>query len=196
MKKIVKSLIYIIFCKIFYRVEYINKENEEKLQKCIICPNHSNTVEPSFIYAKTNNLNIMAKAELFKHKAVASLLYHFDVFPINRGKSDIKSLLHAIHIFKTDKEAKLLIFPEGHRIPKTKERGDAKFGPTYIAGKANVPIVPVYITKNAKLFSKVKIIYGEPIYMDSNVLEDKDKIAKFSENLLNKIYELKDQNKK
>jgi 1-acyl-sn-glycerol-3-phosphate acyltransferase len=128
MKKIVKSLIYIIFCRIFYRVEYVNKENEEKLQKCIICPNHSNTVEPGFIYAKTNNLNIMAKAELFKFKPIASLLYYFDVFPINRGKGDIKSLLHSINIFKTDKEVKLLIFPEGHRIPKNKERGEVKFG--------------------------------------------------------------------
>jgi hypothetical protein len=63
-----------------------------------------------------------------------------------------------------------------------------------VSPKAKVPIVPVYITKNAKLFSKVKIIYGKPIYMDENILEYKDKISEFSENLLDIIYELKNQN--
>ena len=68
MKAFIRWFFRVFFCKIFYRVNYINKENEENLDKCMICPNHSNTLEPTWIYAKTPNLSIMAKAELFKVK--------------------------------------------------------------------------------------------------------------------------------
>ena len=156
MRSIVRWFIKIFLCKIFYRVEFINKENEEKLDKCLICPNHSNTVEPAWIYSKTKDICIMAKAELFENKFI----------------------IHAINLFKDVDKRKLLIFPEGERMKKEQKRGVAKTGPVYIACKAHVPIVPVYITKNAKLFSRVKIIYGRPIYISEEVIHDKKLLKK------------------
>ena len=190
MKAFIRWFFSVFFCKIFYRVNFINKENEEKLEKCIICPNHSNTLEPTWIYAKTKNLAIMAKAELFKHKIWGSILSYFGVFPIRRGQKDIKSMIHAIHIIKENEKQRMLIFPEGERIKKEQSRGIAKVGPAYIAYKCNVPIVPVYITKNAKLFSKVNIIYGKPVYVTEEIAKDKEKLNEFTENLLDTIYNL------
>lgn len=191
MKSIVRWFFKVFFCKVFYRVNFINKENEENLDKCIICPNHSNTLEPTWIYANTPNLSIMAKAELFKVKIFGKVLSYFGVFPIRRGEKDVKSLLHAIHVLKNNDKHKLLIFPEGERQSADVKRGVSKVGPAYIAYKAGVPIVPVYITKNAKLFSKVDIIYGTPMYVTKEIAEDKEKIKKFSDSLLDNIYELK-----
>ena len=156
----------------------------------MICPNHSNTVEPAWIFSKTNDLAIMAKAELFESRFNRFFLTRLNVFPIKRGEHDARSLIHAIHLFKDIDKRKLLIFPEGQRIKKDRVRGNAKVGPIYIAYKANVPIVPVYITKNAKIFSKVKIIYGTPIYIKKEDMESKDKIQILADRLLDNCYEL------
>ena len=193
MKIIVKGIIRFLFCNIFYRVKFINKENEEQFDKCIICPNHSNYFEPAWIYSRTKNMCIMAKAELFKNKILATLYRYFGVFPIRRGEHDVRSLIHAINLFKNVEKRKLLIFPEGERIKIDEEKGVAKVGPAYIAFKANVPIIPVYITKNAKLFSKVKIIYGSPLYVTEEIAHNKEKLEQFSKDLLDKCYALNDK---
>ena len=100
MRAIIRFFINIIFCKIFYRVKFYGKENVRNLDKCLICPNHSNTVEPAWIYSNNKHLCIMAKAELFENKFLAKLYKHFGVFPIRRGEKDVKSILHAINLFK------------------------------------------------------------------------------------------------
>ena len=52
-----------------------------------------------------------------------------------------------------------------------------KIGAVYVAMKANVPILPVRIIKekpNRKLFTKVYVIYGNPITLDSKKTKDKE----------------------
>lgn len=191
MRKIVKWFIRIFLCHIFYRVRYIGADKLKKLDKCIICPNHSNTVEPAWIYARSEKISIMAKAELFEKKFWNRIFTYFNVFPIHRGEHDIRSLIHAINLFKNVDKRKLLIFPEGERLKKDQDRIPAKVGPIYIAVKADVPIVPVYITKNAKLFSKVYIIYGDPINIPKDIIKDKENLQKFVDNMMDDIYNLK-----
>ena len=122
----VKAIIKVFLCKVFYKVEFINKENEEKLEKCILCPNHSNKCEPAWIYANTNDISIMAKAELFENKLMAKIYNYFGVFPIKRGKHDVRSLIHAINLFKKDICKKMLIFPEGERVGKNEKKKRSK----------------------------------------------------------------------
>lgn len=193
MLKFIKFIINIVICHFLYRVRYINKEVEEKLDKCLICPNHSNTLEPLWIYSKTDNLWVMAKAELFKYKFFGKIFRKCHVFPIRRGERDVKSIMHSINIFNEGNKRKLLIFPEGKRIKKDKDKGVAKVGATYIAHKAGVPIIPVYLTKNARLFSKVYVIYGKPRYVPDDIVDDKKKMVEFAEELLNESYSLKDK---
>lgn len=193
MLKFIKFIINIVICHFLYRVRYINKEVEESLDKCLICPNHSNTLEPLWIYAKTDNLWVMAKAELFKYKFFGNIFRKCHVFPIRRGERDVKSIMHSINIFNEGNKRKLLIFPEGKRIKKDKKKGIAKVGAVYIAHKAGVPIIPVYLTKNARLFSKVYVIYGKPRYVPDDIVDDKKKMVEFAEELLNESYSLKDK---
>lgn len=190
MKFIVKGFIKIFFCNIFYRVKYINSDIIKKYDKCLICPNHSNTLEPTWIYVKSDNVAIMAKAELFQNKLLAKFFKYFDVFPIRRGEHDVRSLIHAINLFKDVEKRRLLIFPEGERLKENQKRIDAKIGPAYIASKVNVPIIPVYITRNVGLFSKVNIIYGEPVFIPEEVKKDKEKLKEFSNKLMDIVYDL------
>lgn len=187
MQKIVK----ILFCKVLYRVEYVNFEKIENIQKCLICPNHSNIFDPTFIYAKIDELYIMAKSELFKHSIISKLLKRYHVFPINRKRTDVQSTLYAIHLFKDTNKRRLLIFPEGG-ILKKEERGiKIRNGAIFIASTANVPIIPTYITENPKLFHKVQVIFGEPIRVQNNIKNNKKQIKEVSKQLVKKIYQLK-----
>lgn len=190
-KKIVVGLVNFLFCHVFYRVKYVNKEKVENLGKCVICPNHSISMEPAWLYCKIPNMWIMAKAELFKFKLVSKFFLHFNVFPIKRGQKDAKSIIHAINVLQKNEDSKLLIFPEGTRIKKDKERGKAKAGPIYIAAKAGVPILPVYLTKNARLFSSPSVVYGDLIEIPSNITDDKAEVQKYADMVLDKIYDLK-----
>lgn len=63
-------------------------------------------------------------------------------------------------------------------------------GPTFIAAKLEIPIIPVFITRRPKLFSKVKVVFGIPFFMDKELLKDKKKLKENSENLINEIYKL------
>ena len=81
-----KSVVNLIFCKILYKVEYINFEKIKNIKRCIICPNHSNVFDPTFIYAKFDNLFIMAKSELFKNKFVKWLFTKYNIYSTNIEK--------------------------------------------------------------------------------------------------------------
>lgn len=195
-KKGFLNLIKFLFSHLLFRVKYVNLDNVKKIDKGVVCPNHSCIFDPFWVYFKVDNMWIMAKAELFKNKILAKIYKAYNVFPIKRGQKDASSLLHSINVIENNEHAKLLIFPEGTRIKKDKLRGRAKVGPVFIASKANVPILPVYITKNPRLFSKVTVIFGEPVELPENVHENKEEMQKYSDLLLDKIYELKEQIKK
>ena len=196
-KKGFLELLKFLFSHLLFRVKYVNLENMNKIEKGVVCPNHSCIFDPFWVYFKVENMWIMAKAELFKNKLLAKIYKAYNVFPIKRGQKDASSLLHSINVIEENNKAKLLIFPEGTRIKKDKERGRAKVGPVFIASKANVPIIPVHITKNPKLFSRVTVVFGEPIDVPNNIHEDKKEMQNYSDMLLDKIYELKDlENKK
>ncbi len=188
MKKFIKFL----FCKFLFRVEYINFDNLNLEDKLIIAPNHSCIFDPFFIYPITRNLSIMAKSEVLKYPILGKIFKHYNVFPVNRNKTDAKSLLHSMNIFKQDGIQELLIFPEGKVIKDEKEiRQVAKKGVVFISASLNVPILLVKITRRPKFFSKVTVTFGKPYYIDKSILEDKSKIINESKKLVNIIYNLK-----
>lgn len=195
MKKIISFLVNVIFCKLLYRVKYVYNENVPKIKDAVICANHSNFKDPIFIYPKFRNLKIMAKEELFKNKLLGRIFTKLGAFPIKRGKKDAKSIIHAINIFKKDRdlskpeeEVKMLIFPEGTRVDEI-DLEAAKLGAVYIALKAGVHIIPTYITPKPKLFSKVLVIFKEPIYVDQSKSKDKEYLKELSDKILKIIYD-------
>lgn len=192
-KKIIVVLADFFIGHVFYRVKYIDLDKMKNVGRCVVCSNHSNAMDPVWIYPRFKNMWVMAKAELFKNKLLAKLFFKFNIFPIRRGERDARSLLHAINILKNNDDAKLLIFPEGTRIKRDKERGRAKSGAVFIASKAELPIVPVYITKNPKMFHKVYVVFGDPIEIPKDIAEEKKIITELSEKVIDECYLLKDK---
>ncbi len=187
-----KKLIDLFFCHFLYQVTYTGLENLEGVQQCLICPNHSYNLDPFFIYPASHHLYIMAKAELFKHKLVAKILKHYHVFPVDRGKKDPKSLFYSLTIFETDEPRQLLIFPEGGVLKTEQEIGKRiRNGAVFISAQVGIPIIPVYITRRPKLFSKVDVVFGKPFYSEKELLKDKQKLKEKSKELIDTIYQLK-----
>ncbi len=193
--QVMKNIVKFIFCKFLYKVEYVNLENIQNIKNCIICPNHSNVFDPTFIYAQVDNLYIMAKSELFKNRLIRWLFTKYHIFPTNREKIDFKSLSHSLSIFDGDNNNKLLMFPEGRVIKVKNDIGKYyKKGAVYISATCKIPIIPVYITMRPKFFTKVKVIFGNPIYISKNEIINKKQIEEKSKQLIKEIYNLKERN--
>lgn len=194
--KILSILIKNLFCKVLYRVSYVNDEVLKKVDNCLICPNHSRIFDPFYVLPAEleNEIYIMAKLELFNNFFYRWLFKQYNVFPIDREHIDVKSMLKSLNIFKENKKAKLLMFPEGRVVKKDLEiKKYYKKGAVFIAANSNVPIIPVYITRRPRIFQKIDVIYGEPIYISYEEVADKKKLKEYSIKLIENIYDLKDK---
>ncbi|MFR8754387.1 MAG: lysophospholipid acyltransferase family protein [Monoglobales bacterium] len=186
-----KKLVKIVCCNIIYRAKYIGLEKIDNDKKYVICPNHSNILDPTFIFPIVDNLSIMAKSEIFKNKLAAKILKRYRVFPVNRKERDVKSTLHAIECLNLENNSKLLIFPEGGIIKDSKEiRKKVKNGAVYISAKSGVEILPIFITRRPHIFQKVYVIIGDSINISKEIRHDKEKIKEYSTKMINNIYDL------
>ena len=185
---IMKKLVNIVICHILYHVKYDNIECLNQYERCLICPNHSNIFDPAFIFPKTDSLYIMAKSELFKNSIIAKVFRHYHVFPIQRQKSDIGGVIHVMKLFQKQNKIKLLMFPEGGILKKELRRNKIKNGAIHLAGMLEIPIIPVNITENPRLFHKVIVTIKQPIFPKKEVIANKEKQKELSNELLKSIY--------
>jgi|LSQX01.3.fsa_nt_gb 1-acyl-sn-glycerol-3-phosphate acyltransferase len=192
MEKIVR-LFMLFLGKFFYRLEVTGLDNIPEKGGVILCSNHPGTFDMFFIACKVKRLvHYMAKEELFKNPILAYILSKLGAFPVKRGTADINSIKTALKLLK---EGKILgILPEGTRTGfNTKRKIRPKAGAALIAVKANVPIVPAAISGDyRKLFSKVKVKFGKPFYINSEPDKKytKDELEKISMSIMDKVYSL------
>ena len=192
MEKLVRSLI-LFLGKFLYRLEVTGLENIPAEGGVILCSNHPWTFDMFFIACKVKRLvHYMAKEELFKNPILAYILTKLGAFPVKRGTGDINSIRTALKILK---EGKILgILPEGTRTGfNTLRKVKPKAGAALIAVKANVPIVPAAISGDyRKLFSKVKVKFGKPFYINSDADKKytKEELEEISRGIMDKVYSL------
>lgn len=159
--RIVKTLVG-LYLRVLFRVEV--KGSIPKTGGCLICPNHTSNYDPAVVAAFCNRpLTFMAKQELFSFPLFGWLIRSLGAFPVNRDTNGLSAVKTTLSILK--KEKVTLIFPEGKRN-KTGKKIAPKAGAVMIAQRAKVPIIPVGIKGTYRPFSKLKIVFGEPITFD------------------------------
>lgn len=190
-----------LFFRMFFFVSVEGKEKVPKSGGFIHCANHKSNFDPillvSFLQISVKSLSkhikFLAKRELFAFKPFGKLLKGCGVVPITRGASEIGTLKTVISLVKSDNI--LIMFPEGTR--NLDDIHKVKSGAVMFAIKGQVPIVPAFISGKFRIFSKVKIIYGDPIYYtqyyDKKVTQEE--LNKLSLELIQKIYSLAGENK-
>lgn len=150
-----------IFTLLLFRVKTCGQENIEENKPYIMCANHITNWDALIIYTATKReMFVMAKQEMFVNKFVYWFGKKMNVFPVKRGKQDIESIKKSLKVLKDNKI--LLIFPEGTRNGM-KKNGKIQNGPSYLAARSGVEVIPVRIEGNFKPFRKVKIYYGKPL---------------------------------
>lgn len=176
-----------VFKIILYPLVYTGRENIPE-GPAMVCANHSSNADPiliSYAVGLKNMMHFMAKIELFRIPLLGRILTAMGSFAVDRGNNDMVAVRTAMRYLKSGE--KVMIFPEGTRVRES-DAVAGKAGAVRLALRLRVPIVPVYITSNKRLFRKTYVNIGKPYYIDpSKTSEDSDELAA---ELMRKIYEL------
>ncbi len=163
LRAIVKTF-FLILNKLFYRVEYVDFDKFPKQGPAIIVANHQHTFDVSVIHCKSKAwVYWVAKKELFDTPIIGRHVYRMGVLPVDRDKNDI-SVARSI-MTKLKNNEIIGIFPQGTRMrsPEDIRRVVPKTGAIHIAIRTGTPVIPIGIAGTFKLFSKIKVVVGDPI---------------------------------
>jgi len=165
---------------VFYRkVIVLGRENINPDHHLIYAPNHQNALMDALAVLFTNNgqLIFLARADIFKRKIVASILYFLKILPVYRMRDGFSSLKGNDEIFtKTIDVLKnkngLVILPEGDHEGFRRLR-QLKKGICRVAFQSEeatgfnlkIKIIPVGIEfSNYSRYRQVlTVVYGKPI---------------------------------
>lgn len=192
MRKFLKSIFWFMTV-IAYRIKVTGKENIPEEGAALICPNHVHALDSVLVVTHNKRkINVLAKEELFKNGFMRFLAKVFGVYPIKQNSADLGAIKISLKLLKNGEL--LLIFPEGTRNGLVKGT-PVKNGAITMAIKAGVPIIPVGINGNFKIFSKIKINIGKPMYFNEykDKINDKEVIAQLTEELTKEIIKLRDE---
>ncbi|GEL08102.1 lysophospholipid acyltransferase family protein [Salisediminibacterium halotolerans] len=181
-----------MFFRLFYRVEIIGKENIPSDRGVLMCSNHINNLDPPLVGAfLKRETRFMAKAELFEAPVLKKLLPKLGAFPIRRGTSDRQAMRTGLGLLK---ERELVgVFPEGTRS-KTGRLGDGLSGVGFFALRSEADVIPCAVIGSYKPFSRIKLIYGEPLNMQP-LRENKASPEQSTKAIMSGIQALLDEHK-
>lgn len=176
-----------IFMSLIFRIKVRGACNMPQSGGCIIAANHMSFWDPVLIacFLHKRRICFLAKAELFKFPPFGFVIRNLGAVPIYRASRDAGTLMLAINHLKNGNV--LGIFPEGTRIRNGK-KSVAKRGTIKMAVAAGAAVVPVCINATYKLFSKVTMTVGEPVYYNGSYTEDE--LVQESRKLMENIYAL------
>ena len=171
------------FLSLIYPTTVIHKEKYTE-ESAIVCCNHYASSDVIVVANKLikKDLNVLAKAELFKGKFSSWFLTKMGAIKVNRGTPEVSVHKEILRRLKAGK--RLLIFPEGTRnLAGTHDMADFKSGAGVYAMKAKVPIVPLMFHHQGKAFKRNYLIVGDPIdlseFYGKNMHDVKDEVAAF-----------------
>jgi len=165
---------------IFYRkVIILGSENINPDDHLIFAPNHQNALMDALavLFTQKGHLVFLARADIFKKKLIASILYFFKILPVYRIRDGFSSLKGNDEIFtKTIDVIKnkngLVILPEGDHAGFRRLR-QLKKGICRVAFQSDeatgfnlrIKIIPVGIEySNYRRYRQVlTVVYGKPI---------------------------------
>jgi len=177
---LVKSLAGFWHNKIYYRkIIVLGHDNINPDHHIIFAPNHQNALMDALAVLFTNNgQNVfLARADIFKKKTIASILYFLKILPVYRIRDGFRTLKGNDEIFdKTIDVLRnkngLVILPEGDHAGFRRLR-QLKKGICRVAFQADeasefnlkIKIIPVGLefTNYSRFRQVLTVVYGKPI---------------------------------
>lgn len=160
----------------------------------VLCGNHSSFSDPVWVVIACwfdRVPRTMAKKELFGIPVLNYVIRKMGAFPVDREINDINAVKTALRILREGD--KVTIFPEGTRV-----RGDEAVKPhggaILLAARAQVPVVPIYITRKKRFLSPIDVVFGEAYYpVEHGTRVTAEQIETLTGELMQKIYALEDR---
>lgn len=166
---IIRSLAIVLY-KVLFHLQVSGLSNIPLTGGFILASNHLSYLDPPALAAACpRRLSFLAKEGLFKNALFGGFIAALNSFPVSSQSGELKSLRRAIRELQAGKG--LTIFPEGERSVDGK-LGEPMKGVGFLAVKAAVPIVPVFIDGSGKALpmhskfirlKKIKVYFGRPI---------------------------------
>ncbi len=159
------------YCGLFHRLQ-AEPATLPTTGPAILIANHTCNIDHFLLQACTGRkLGFMIAREYYDYWAFRPFCEMIGCIPVNRNGNDTAATRAALRALK---EGRVLpIFPEGRILMTSgREIGDGQPGVAFIAMRANVPIIPAYISgtpKANKLLislltpSDSRVVFGEPI---------------------------------
>ncbi len=174
-----------------FRYRVVGRGNVPLHGGVVIACNHISNFDPPLLgMGVPRPISYMAKKELFVLPLLGTLLPHLQAFPVDRKAGGTAALRASLRMLK---EGRCVgIFPEGGRnVHGTNEE---KAGAAFLAAAAGVPVVPAAIvgTRKLRLFSRVTVVFGEPLRIARNRKSDDDDLEKGAAQIMSRIRALEE----
>ncbi len=163
----------------------------------LIACNHVSNLDPFLIgLSLRRRISYMAKDTLFHNAILKFMLDRVEAFPVRRETSDIRALRETLRRLK--RGSPVVMFPEGTRRVAG-SGGKTQSGVGFLALKADVPVLPVYIHGSDQVLppgasvprrSRVTVIFGEPL-----VFSKKQSYPEIMNRIMREIRVLANQNR-
>lgn len=157
-------------CRLCFRCEIKYRENLPRKAPFIIASNHASFADPSVLSGiTTEQIHFIARESLFTNWFTKWWSAAVGIIPIKMGRFDLSAIKGTLeHLAKGEIVA---LFPEGSRSNDGIIK-EPKGGVGFVAAKAGVPVVPVFIKGTDKAlpinanfirFKKVMVMVGKPV---------------------------------
>ncbi len=158
----------------------------------LLAANHQSYHDPPLLASVMRPpVAFMAKAELFRPPVFGPLIRALGALPVRRGLADRNALKMSLSVLRHARP--IIIFPQGTRVREG--AGRTNTGVAWLARRAQVPVVPVYISgsdwKTSLLRQRpITVRVGEPLRPWPEASRESD--ADFAEAVMNAIRSLGD----
>ena len=146
-----------------FPVRYHNTEEFKLDAPYILISNHKSALDPLIIASpcKKYEVRFVGKKELTKKKWVANLLEKgLHMITVDRHHTDLAAMRQCTRVLKEGKV--LAIFPEGTRhLPDL--MSEVETGTSVLALRANVPLLPVFISRKLSFLRVTHVYVGKPM---------------------------------
>jgi 1-acyl-sn-glycerol-3-phosphate acyltransferase len=184
-------LLWVLFATLFgFRM--IGRENVPLTGALIVACNHvSNLDPPALGIGMPRPVSYMAKIELFRIPVLGRLIAWLGSFPVDRSRGDVGSFKTAVDVLA--RGMCLGIFPEGGRNVDGSKA--PQLGVALLASRSGATVVPAYVsgTSQSKFRSRVTVTFGEPFRFEAGQKARRDDLAKWTEDLMVRIYALREK---
>ena len=178
------------FFNLFRPLRVIGRENIPQ-GAAVICPNHTTIGDPFYVvfaFGHRYPMRAMAKIQIMRVPFIGWILGKAGVFGVDRGHADMKAVKTALKFLREGN--KLLMFPEGTRVHQG-EDVSAKTGAAMFACRTGVPLLPVYIQPQKRLFARNLVVIGKPYYPQfSGRKPTADELDAITDRLMDQVHAL------